>query len=517
MRDGSYTAASAAAATEASVNTATGEARERGTNDGPSSSREVRGQRLRSNRLLLAEAFGERVRATLSAHGVGELEASVLDVSIHGVRLGVSFEEQASSTILLGDKLDPLTIRCDGQLVFRGAGTVARTSEGQHHVELGVALEQAAVDLGQLHQLSVRKDASQRWARALSACTSQVAPPFRAFIADLASFLDTAKSFLDREEASMASWDLHTRKAVSDELLETVARDIVERMRVAGEELGALVGELPKERETQYRAFVEAQVGRYFDCSPFVRRAKQKPLGYAGDFEMMNMLYRDHREGATLFGKAMNVYATEQPSARANINRLAYLGARIREAIEQKPEGRVRIASIGCGPAQEVHGLLSQHPELGARLDVALIDQEERAIAHCERTLAPLAARTGARIRAIKESARRLLTDRKLGQALGECDLIYSAGLFDYLADRSFRALLAVLYGALKEGGRLVVGNVASHNPDRFALEYLAEWYLHHRSQEELLSLADELVPSPRRRSVDAEPSGVNLFLLVTR
>jgi extracellular factor (EF) 3-hydroxypalmitic acid methyl ester biosynthesis protein len=177
----------------------------------------------------------------------------------------------------------------------------------------------------------------------------------------------------------------------------------------------------------------------------------------------------------------------------------------------------VRIVSVGSGPAHEVYSFLATRPELGARLDVALIDQEERAIAHCERTLAPLAARTGARVRVIKASARRLLTDQKLGDALGTSDLVYSAGLFDYLADRSFSALLAVLYGAVERGGTLLVGNVAAHNPDRWAMEYFTEWFLYHRSEEELCAQARALAPAPSSFHVEAEPTGVNLFLVAKR
>lgn len=499
------------------MSTATLESLNPASHNAPVLVRERRTQRLRSHRLTLAGALGERVRATLVQAGAGEFEASVLDLSIHGARLSLARSHDRAQALLLGDRLDPLTIHCDGQVVYHGAGTVTRSHEHDRGLELGVALEQAAVDLARVHRLSVRKDASQRWAQALASRPTQIAPEFRAFLADLASFLETAKSFLDSEEAAIAGWDKHGRETASEELLEAVSSAIIERMARAGEELGALVGSVPKAQQTQYRAFVESQVGRYFDCSPFVHRAKKKPLGYAGDYEMMNMLYRDHREGATLFGKAMNVYATQQPSARANINRIGYLGDKIARAIAQKPVGRVRIASIGCGPAQEIFSFLTKHPELGVRLDIALIDQEERAIAHCERTLAPLAASTHARVRVIKESARRLLTDHKLGQALGECDLIYSAGLFDYLADRSFSALLAVLYGALREGGHLAIGNVAAHNPDRFVLEYLAEWYLHHRSPDDLLALAGQLAPAPSTLSVEAEPTGVNLFLLVAR
>jgi SAM-dependent methyltransferase len=232
---------------------------------------------------------------------------------------------------------------------------------------------------------------------------------------------------------------------------------------------------------------------------------------------MMNMLYRDHAEGETLFGKALNIYATHEAAARANINRISYLGEKIRDAVAASPRERIRIASVGCGPAREITTLLTESPELGARLDVALIDQEERSIAYCERTLAPLVRKTGARIQFIRESVRKLITTRQLEQALGARELIYSAGLFDYLSDRAFAALLGTLWGAVAEGGTLAIGNVASHNPSRWMMEYILDWFLIHRSPADLERMGAALSPAPGSMHVQSEPMGVNLFLVVQR
>ena len=139
-----------------------------------------------------------------------------------------------------------------------------------------------------------------------------------------------------------------------------------------------------------------------------------KPLGYAGDYEMMNMLYRDHAEGDSLFGRALNLYAAQEGAARANINRLEYLSKKIRAAIEVR--GRVRVASIGCGPARELSVLLQESPELGPYIDVALIDQEERVLTYCERTLSPIAMRTGAKVHfeRRRQHARQIYVNRQL-------------------------------------------------------------------------------------------------------
>src|SRR5262249_20653297 len=136
---------------------------------------------------------------------------------------------------------------------------------------------------------------------------------------------------------------------------------------------------------------------------------------------------------------------------------------------------------------------------------------------YCERTLAPLAAATGARVRSIQEGIRSLVLSRGLGRALGAHDLVYSAGLFDYLDQRCFVALLRGLYDALAPGGTMAIGNVATDNPSRAAMEFFCDWFLVHRRPEELKALARGLRPAPVAVDVEAEPLGVNLFLVVAR
>src|SRR5690606_17648824 len=150
---------------------------------------------------------------------------------------------------------------------------------------------------------------------------------------------------------------------------------LLSRLFSARDQLNALVGDLTEEEHVVHRAYFRLHVLPLLAESPLLRRSYEKPLGYAGDYEMMNMLYRDHAEGNSLFGKALNVYAAREGAAQANINRLTYLGGKIRDVVGRSSRERVRIASVGCGPSQEIARLLTDHPEIGARLDVALIDQ----------------------------------------------------------------------------------------------------------------------------------------------
>jgi extracellular factor (EF) 3-hydroxypalmitic acid methyl ester biosynthesis protein len=284
--------------------------------------------------------------------------------------------------------------------------------------------------------------------------------------------------------------------AAEPAVLCTYLQEAIEDIR---DDFAALAEDLDPETYTRRKAFCAALLHPLLAESPFLRRALEKPLGYAGDFEMMNMLYRDPWEGGTPLGSALNVCFTNEPAAIANKNRIAYLGKLIRE---KAGNDSLRIASIGCGPAKEIEALLAEAPELGPRLDITLVDQEQLALDQCARTI-PTAWLH-------KAGLRELLRDGWPGRGR-RFDLIYSAGMFDYLGDRLFEAVTRKLFQTLAPGGELIIGNVAAHNPSRWVMEYFADWCLIHRTPTELVELGAR--SSGTQPWVDAESSGINLFL----
>ncbi len=474
-------------------------------------SRPLRARRLRTEDLKLA----------LTAQGVhnayGAFHGPVEDLSNHGVAVLLKAGAGRSHLLLCGDRVESLAVHQELEQLHRGAALIRRLERRGSDLLMGLELDPEALDLSGVYHLSSRTSARDRWRAARSEGAHEgTSPGFRAWLFDLRMHLETAKQFLDVEERGLDHADLLSRQRVRQDLLEALAPEIIARMDQAGAQLHDLVNGLDPSGHEAHRRLLRQRLVPLLSASPFLRRAFEKPLGYAGDFEMMNMLYRDHAEGDSLFGQVLNIWATQTPVAQANINRLELIGRCIHDSL-LGAKGRLKVMSIGCGPAREVQELLRHAPELGRLLDVGLIDQGEGAIAHCESVLAPLAAKTGARFHFHRESIRRFLTVRESERTFGKRSLIYSGGLFDYLGDRAYKVLLQVLYDALVPGGRLLLGNVAAHNPSRWAMEYFVDWMVIHRSAEELRALASHLKPKPSEISVQAEPSGVNLFLHVVK
>jgi extracellular factor (EF) 3-hydroxypalmitic acid methyl ester biosynthesis protein len=477
--------------------------------------KEKRSERFRGHRVSAAELTAGELVASGRHEGLGRFDGTVENLSPHGAAIRVSSGVD-KGLLLVGDRLPALRIEFGSREVFSGTASVRRVMDAGDGLVLGVELLGQAANLGVIYESSQQKTFAEKL-RSVQEQQALVSTEFKSWIADLSAYLDGIKTFLDQEEAQLARLDLWSREQARATYTTEVAPLVVERLNQARAELGGYVGDLSEDEHDPYRRLYRRHVLPYFLCSPFMRRAFEKPLGYAGDYEMMNMLYRDHAEGDSIFARVLNMYVTQEPAARANINRLELLGTKIRVAVQRRGGQRARIASIGCGPAREISQLLEQSPQIGPMLDVALVDQEPQAIEFGERTLAPLAAKVGARVVFLRESVRRLLTAKTLSKSLGERDLVYSAGLFDYLNHRSFVALLGALYDSVLPGGELTIGNVASNNPTRWWMEYALDWYLLHRSPDELLELGRTVSPLPTSISVESEPLGVNLFLTMRK
>ncbi len=73
-------------------------------------------------------------------------------------------------------------------------------------------------------------------------------------------------------------------------------------------------------------------------------------------------------------------------------------------------------------------------------------------------------------------------------------DLIYAAGLYDYLNDRIAIKLNKMLVPLLAEKGKLIVPNFLDSAPNRASMELLQDWFLIYRDKQQILRLIDESV-----------------------
>ncbi|MGB9612851.1 MAG: hypothetical protein ACPL4K_01565, partial [Candidatus Margulisiibacteriota bacterium] len=127
-----------------------------------------------------------------------------------------------------------------------------------------------------------------------------------------------------------------------------------------------------------YQLYIQKELYRLLGLTPFNRYIYEKPLGYPGDYIMMNYLYEDGYVGTTTFEKLIHRYTCSTPMARANINRKDYFKRHIKEILISS-DGNAKIASIACGPAREAIEIISEE-EKALNSTFTFFDFEPRAL-----------------------------------------------------------------------------------------------------------------------------------------
>jgi extracellular factor (EF) 3-hydroxypalmitic acid methyl ester biosynthesis protein len=274
-----------------------------------------------------------------------------------------------------------------------------------------------------------------------------------------------------------------------------------------------------EEQASVHRSFAQSSLHPLLLRAPFVFRTYMKPLGYAGDYQMVNQILDDPRQGPNTYFQIVNAAFLQAAVATAHRNRIDILIDFLkRTADAARAAGRsFRVLNVGCGPAVEIQRFLQSYPQPEA-LSFELVDFSEETLAWTREKLSSIMELTGRRtaINYVKDSVHQLLK-RRVDMApfgLREFDAVYCAGLFDYLSDKVCSRLLMYFATRTRPSGTLLVTNVHSCNPERlFVMEHLLEWYLIYRNETEI----DSILPkAARQRRIYVDVTGVNLFAEMT-
>jgi extracellular factor (EF) 3-hydroxypalmitic acid methyl ester biosynthesis protein len=258
--------------------------------------------------------------------------------------------------------------------------------------------------------------------------------------------------------------------------------------------------------------------------APFAHRTFYKPLGYAGDYEMVNMIARDGQEGSSLFAKVLNCWFLKQPPAVAHRHRLTYLTQCVEtEALRAVRLGRkARIFDFACGPAVEVQRFLQDSP-MREQVELTLTDFNRETLEHVRKALNDIKERSGRKftVQVQKKTVHQLIKESLKPAVSGdrakrEFDFIYCTGLFDYLSDHTCRQLMDIFYDLVAPGGLLVATNVEPSNPRRNGMAYLLDWHLIYRTAPDLRALKPGRAPDDAL-CVRSDATGVNLFLEIRK
>ncbi len=170
----------------------------------------------------------------------------------------------------------------------------------------------------------------------------RISPEMKIIVSDMQALLRDMRRWLEQVEHSLRSVPPPERQKLEMSIIEklnALVLPITNQVFQKFEEIGAAIGEDVK---AVHRAYARRQLHPFLLASPFIYRTFQKPLGYAGDYEMVNMILRDPNEGASLFAKIINTRFVHGAPAEAHRNRIKYLSNALRQETREKGQAGPR-------------------------------------------------------------------------------------------------------------------------------------------------------------------------------
>jgi len=248
-------------------------------------------------------------------------------------------------------------------------------------------------------------------------------------------------------------------------------------------------------------------------------RARTKPRGYAGDYELLRWIYERRVSGDPL-GRLFDRYFQSQAAPQAVRNRMAMMSDWIVESAASREAAQDRrpltVAFVGSAVGLEIRDACS-HISAHQRqaLKVVLIDVDPEAVEFARRQLRGVLDET--QVAGMATNLFRLPERPNSAIELSDCDLLFCPGLFDYLSDAAAVRMLSSLYRRLAPGGRLVVFQFAPHNPTRAYMEWFGNWYLTYRGDAEFQRLIESAHLPDAAIAFGTEALGIDLFAAIAK
>lgn len=406
----------------------------------------------------------------------------------------------------------------DGPGCLSGAISTGPSSVCEFTLLAGWADPPAAEGTQQARTLDAARQFVGRWRD-----KDRIHDGFKLAVGRIAELLGELRDWLGSVEATWPD----DSAGQGREALERLYREVSPAITSA---FGAFESEAAKAPEALiglYAEHVRAILHPLTLCAPFVHRAFTKPLFYPGDFEVMNFMLGDPFQGGSLYARVFNAWVIRSGACATYRYRIEFLEKLLDEETRRAVErtGRpCRVISLGCGVAPEVQRFIRNNP-LSDRVEFTLLDFNATTVARARDGLSGAVAHSGREVapqvhefsvQQMLAHGTRLLNQPKLARSglleRGGYDLLYCAGLFDYLSDRVCERVLRVFWELAAPGAAIVASNFAPPNPMRAFMDYVLDWRLLHRSETLVRTLAVEDSLKPRSRTIPA-PGGAEIFL----
>ncbi|MCZ6805254.1 MAG: class I SAM-dependent methyltransferase [Proteobacteria bacterium] len=437
---------------------------------------------------------------------------------VHITRSMVVFEVyNPYSIVQLSEVLPTIQVLRGDRVIYKGRAVVSHILTTGLMTVVSATLVDTWSDLSGLKPGGALKIETERFIEDWNT-SHTLQPKYKLIIGTIRNFLGELSRWLGEAEVeSFGDNNTNEFNKHKEEFYQEVKGPITPKFSELFGQFEEEAKQIPPEEVMAHKTFTRRELHPLTMCSPFVHRTYIKPLGYAGDYEMVNMMLRESQTHATgTYARIIDTFHIMASAPEAHRNRIVMLQERLKQEAERVVEDEQRlftVMNIGCGPAVEVQRFI-RDSSIAKQCSFQLMDFNDETLAYAERKIEEAITNSGNKpiIKFINKSIDELLKEAatKQNNRHGSTyDMVYCAGLFDYFSDPICKRLVAMYYSWLRPGGLLAVTNVHIINPNRYHMEHLLEWHLIYRDETSMA----KLIPIGANHCITTDKTGMNLFL----
>ncbi|MBU1122533.1 MAG: methyltransferase [Candidatus Omnitrophota bacterium] len=242
----------------------------------------------------------------------------------------------------------------------------------------------------------------------------------------------------------------------------------------------------------------------------YIKWSLEKPLGYSGDYKIIDGIYQNNPT-TTGFDRLFDNYYQMSAICVAVRNRKEDFKKLLVEFINNK-NTPLRIMDFACGPCQELKEILTSDIIETKDIIFDCYDREPRALEFSRDLL-----KRFTNINYFEASALKIARTKEIKSYIDiKYDFIYSTGLFDYLKHKLSINLVRNFRKLLKKNGVLAISNVRDKysNPSVHFMEWVGNWNLVYRGEEEFKDIFIKAGFKENELKIKYEQQGIIQYMI---
>ncbi len=324
-----------------------------------------------------------------------------------------------------------------------------------------------------------------------------------------ASKLQSVQDFFTDDVARLKQRLTAIEKEVAEDAVPKRNDAIHQQVKLAFEDSQTACREFEQKHKDDPQLIKDVQEGFRLETDPWFKkswianRARTKPSGFAGDFEMLVKLY-ERETPARGLGAYLDLCISDLPLAQAVRARMVSARSFLLDEIGARQD-HVRVLDIACGPCRE---FLDWPVAEEKTLEVVAMDNDTIALDFVKQHVATQLP-DGTSIEPVRYNALRTRSAEKTIKQFGRFDIIYSVGLCDYLTDEHLIKMLNAWQQTLTDDGVLLIAFKDCEQYDHTPYQWHLDWFFYQRTVQDVLDLYEKAGIDTNAMTLTRDTTGI--------